>query len=95
MSCTAAQDRLDDVGFLGSHCRLGEPLDRGTPYAQVLLLAGATILVAAAGAAARPAVRKLKAVHRMHDLHNGSVGDYVTWLASATAAITAILVLLH
>lgn len=69
---------------------IGEP-----SYPHVLLLAGATIVVAAAAAAARPTVRSVTVVHRMHDIHNGSVGDYVTWLASATAAITGLLVLLH
>jgi hypothetical protein len=63
--------------------------------ANVLLLAGATILVAAGAATARPFVRGLAAVRRLHDIHNGSVGDYVTWLASGVAAVTGILVMLR
>ncbi len=63
--------------------------------ANVLLLAGATILVAAGAATARPVVRRLAAVRRLHDIHNGSVGDYVTWLASGVAAVTGILVMLR
>jgi hypothetical protein len=61
----------------------------------VLLLAAATVLVAATAAAVRPIVRTTTFVHRLHDVHNGIVGDYVTWLTSGVAGGTGILVILR
>jgi hypothetical protein len=31
------------------------------------------------------------AARRLHELHNGHPGDYVTWLVAGTAALTAVL----
>jgi multicomponent Na+:H+ antiporter subunit D len=58
----------------------------------VLLWAAATLALAVVAAAVRGPIRKLALVHRLHAVHNGSVGDYVTWLAGGAAAITAIFV---
>ncbi len=60
-----------------------------------MLLATATVFTTIVALAVRPTARGLKLVRALHGVHNGSVGDYVTWLLSGVATITAVAVVLH
>jgi len=62
---------------------------------RMIWLATATVFATIVALAVRPTVRGLKLVSALHGVHNGSVGDYVTWLLSGVATITAVAVALH
>ncbi len=59
---------------------------------RIVFLATATLVATIVAVAILPAVRSFGVVRTLHGVHNGSVGDYVTWLLGGVATITAVAV---